>query len=128
MAAIALFRGRGHVMEWRNAEVLAIAPRDGLDAPVREQYPEPEYAETQAAMDECLNTGRPVMLSRPLGILVCVPRKDDRGRTFGVGTWFEVAASPRLRRLPPPRELLARSAAPVLALVAFLEGAQSGFG
>lgn len=90
MAAIVLFRGPGHVMEWANEEVAGLAPRVAIGAPVTEGYPEEGYKPVQAAMSECFHTGRPVILARPLGTMVVLPRLDDRRRVFGVATWFAV--------------------------------------
>jgi hypothetical protein len=90
MAAIVLFRGPGHVMEWCNDEVASLAPRVAIGAPVTEGYPEEGYKPVQAAMSECFHTGRPVILARPLGTLVVLPRLDDRRHVFGVATYFAV--------------------------------------
>jgi hypothetical protein len=110
MAAIALFRGPGHVMEYRNAEQLAVAPRDGLGAPVREEFPEPKFIEIQAAMDECFVTGRTITMSRPWGWLVVLPRLRADGRILGVATWFDLAqVQPRPRPPLLPLGSLARS-------------------
>ena len=107
MAAVALFRGLAHVMEWADPEVLNLAERDGRGMPVKEGYPEPHWRDTQAAMDEVYVTGRTVVIRRPLGLLVVNPRVDARGRIFGVSTWFQAAPAPTVPRAPEPRLVLA---------------------
>ena len=111
MAAIVLFRGPGHVMEWANEEVASLAPRIAIGAPVTEGYPEEGYKPVQAAMSECFHTGRPVILVRPLGTLVVLPRLDDRRHVFGVATYFAVGVYRRrdllrgsLHALPEPAD------------------------
>ena len=105
MPAIGLFRGPMHVMEYANAEMLAVA-RDGRGMPVSEAYPERVYAGIHADMDECFRTGEIISSPQPRGILIVVPLRDDRGRVEGVGTWFEYAARPSLGGpLPRPRLL-----------------------
>ena len=102
MAAIALFRGPSHVLEWGNEEFLAFVPREGRGMPVREAFPEEQFRDTQATMDEVFLTGRTLILPRPLGVLVVAPRHAD-GRVRGVSTYFELAPhalAPRPPRLP----------------------------
>ena len=94
MAAIALFRGPYHVMEWCNEENLALMIRDGRGIPVREAFPEPEYEAIQAAMDGVYRSGTVTQLALSTGDLLIGPRSDDRGRVFGVRTWFRLAPVP----------------------------------
>lgn len=89
MPAIALFRGPYHVMEYANEEVIEFSQRDGRGIPVREAFTEERWAAVQAAMDRAFTFGEVVTLTRPLGTLVVRPRRDDRGRVVGVGTYFE---------------------------------------
>lgn len=96
MGPRALFRGPMHVMEWRDEEIVTLSGRDARGIPVREAFPEPRWHDVQAAMDEVFVTGRAVTLNRPLGVLVVQPRRDRRGRIFGVGTYFEPAPVPRV--------------------------------
>jgi len=105
MGVRALFRGPMHILEWCDEEVIALAGRDGRGMPVKESFPEHRWHDVQVAMDEAYTTGRPVTLTRPLGLLVAVPRRDARGRIVGVGTYFELAPvqrSPRLDQEPQP--------------------------
>ena len=102
-AAIILFRGPAHVIDWSNHEVV----RTG--APVSEAYPEETYRGVQAAMSECFHTARPIIVPRPLGTLVVLPRLDDRGRVFGVAAWFAPGVyRPRDLPLLRPLEPVAR--------------------
>jgi hypothetical protein len=93
-AAIGLFRGSMHVMEWANETLLALVPRECVGIPVRECFPEDEFAETQAAMDDCLRSGEYIRLVRPLGTLWLGPRHDARGRVYGVASHFELSPLP----------------------------------
>lgn len=99
MPATALFRGPAHVMEYADEEVIALAQRDGRGIPVREAFPEAEWAEVQAAMDEVWRSGAFIKLSRPLGTLLLGPRRDARGRVLGVATSFRLAP---VRSSPQP--------------------------
>ena len=102
MAAIALFRGPYHVMEWCNEELLELFPRDGRGIPVREAFPEEAFRDAQTAMDDCFHSGRYIKLDRPIGVLWLCPRRDDRGRVYGVASHFQPSpiAAPRLTLLP----------------------------
>jgi hypothetical protein len=92
--AIGLFRGPMHVMEWANEELLALVPRECIGIPVRECFPEEEFADTQAAMDHCLWTGEYIRLIKPHGTLWLGPRFDARGRVYGVRSHFVVSPLP----------------------------------
>jgi hypothetical protein len=81
-----------HVMEWTNEENLAVLPRDGRGIPVREAYPEPEYAGIQALMDEAYATGKRRWQPYPGAWLIVDPRLDASGRVVGVATAFVVTA------------------------------------
>lgn len=101
MPGVALFRGPGHVMEWANAELLALAPaRDPIGKPIVEVFPEGEFAEPIAAMDVCFRTGRIIKLDRPFGILVFVPRL-KAGLIVGVGSWFRLDPARAAAPHPP---------------------------
>ena len=103
MPAIALFRGPSHVMEFRNARLLELTTMDGLGIPVREAYPEAWNEAIHVAMDDCFRAGRVIRLDRPRGVLILVPRRDPRGRVFGIGTYYVAALPDRLlRRQPRP--------------------------
>jgi hypothetical protein len=99
MAGIALFRGPEHVMEYANDELLALTARECIGIPIRESFPEEEFAEAQAGMDAVYHGAGVLKLARPYGTLVLGPRVDARGRVFGVASWFlvddaKVAARP----------------------------------
>lgn len=98
--AIGLFRGPMHVLEWANDELLALVPRDCVGIPVRECFPEDEFAESQVAMDDCLRSGKYICVARPLGILWLGPRRDARGRVYGVASHFQLAPLPADVRPP----------------------------
>jgi hypothetical protein len=98
--AIGLFRGPMHVLEWANEELLALVPRECVGIPVRECFPEKEFADTQAAMDDCLRSGEYIRLVKPLGILWLGPRHDARGRVYGVASHFQLVPLP-VDVLPP---------------------------
>lgn len=109
MPAVTLFRGPYHVMEWCDEETIAIGGRDGRGAPVREMFPEPEWAEVQAAMDEAYRSGAIITLALPHGLLVLGPRVDERGRVYGVASWFLLSPQPAdapPRSMPPEPALL----------------------
>jgi hypothetical protein len=100
MAGIALFRGSMHVMEYANDELLALSPRECVGIPMRESFPEPEFAEPIGAMDAVFHGAGIVKIDRPYGTLILGPRVDERGRVFGVASWFlldemKVSARPR---------------------------------
>jgi hypothetical protein len=100
MAGIALFRGPMHVMEYANEELLALSPRECVGIPMRESFPEPEFAEPIGAMDAVFHGAGIIKIDRPYGTLILGPRVDGRGRVFGVASWFQldeakVAARPR---------------------------------
>lgn len=99
VVAVTLFRGPFHVMEWCDEETIRIGGRDGRGAPVGEMFPEPEWFDIQAAMDETYRSGRILTLGLPHGILVLGPRTDERGRVYGVASWFLL--SPRPVDVPP---------------------------
>lgn len=108
MAAIALFRGRMHVMDWCNDELLEFAGRDGRGMPVSEAFPETMFAPVQAAMDEVFVTGATITMPRPHGLLVLGPRFDARGRIAGVASYYEpapVTSRPRATPLELVRRL-----------------------
>jgi hypothetical protein len=99
VAGVALFRGSMHVMEWANDELLSLSPRACIGIPLSESFPEPEFAEAQAAMDAVFHGAGIIKLARPYGTLILGPRTDARGRVFGVASWFlldelKVAARP----------------------------------
>lgn len=109
MAAVTLFRGPFHVMEWCDEETIAIGGRDGRGAPVGEMFPEPEWVEVQAAMDEAYRSGAIITLALPHGYLVLGPRLDERGKVYGVASWFLL--SPQPAAVPP------RTSPPGLAIL-----------
>lgn len=117
-AGIALFRGPMHVMEWANEDLLSLSARPCLGIPLRESFPEPEFAEPQVAMDAVFHGAGIIKLARPYGTLILGPRTNDRGHVVGVASWFlldeaRVASRPRptLLVLPGLVGLLAELAA-----------------
>jgi hypothetical protein len=84
MGAIGLLRGSSLVLEYANDELLALLPRDGRGIPLREAYPESAIADTIALFEECFRSGEIIPAVRPAGVLIAYPRRDDRGRVFGV--------------------------------------------
>ena len=111
MPAVRLFRGPYHVMEYANDQAMSL--RDGRGMPVAECFPEKYWVETLAAMDEAFRSASIVRRDQPLGTLIVGPRFDDRGRVFGVATWFLpaaqlVAAQPQTN-LPEPLPLEGRA-------------------
>jgi hypothetical protein len=104
MAAIVLFRGPEHVMEWTDDDALGRSPRDGRGIPVREAFPEDTYRPLQTAMDEAYATGRRVRVQRPGGLFIADPRRDDDGNVWGVATvWVSEAELLSLPRSGPDR-------------------------
>ena len=100
MAAIGLFRGSMHIMEWGNEDMMAMIPRPCIGIPIREAFPEAEFEVAQAAMDECFRSGEFMKLVRPHGVLWLGPRYDGRGRVVGVATHLEFV--PLTADAPPP--------------------------
>lgn len=113
-----LFRGPSHVLEQADPEAIALSERDGTGMPVKEAFPEDHYREIQRAMDDVYHTGKPVTLPRPGGTLVVVPRLDDRGRVFGVATYFVVGVFRTADHAPQPLPELLRRAGLALAALA----------
>lgn len=123
--AVALFRGPMHVLEYADEDVLRLSPRDGRGIPVREAFPEEAYIPVQAAMDECFRSGETLELQRLTGSLILVPRRDGRGRVFGVATHFEAAPAalhPQPVRSLQARDVVGRVSALALAVQGVLGG------
>ncbi len=109
MPATALFRGPAHVMEYADDEVIAAGQRDGRGVPVREMFPEPEWAKVQAAMDRVFRSGSCIRMAHRGGTILLCPRVDSRGRVFGVASYYRAdlvipvaPLLPILRELPLP--------------------------
>lgn len=115
MAAIALFRGPGHVLCFASPELLALAPeRDPIGKPITESFPETEFADAIAVMDDVFRYGITRCLERPFGTLWLAPRW-AQGQIVGVASCFlidpvRVALRPRptALRLPEAEPAAAR--------------------
>lgn len=104
MAAVGLYRGPYHVVEYMNDDLVEWSGGfDWTGVPVTEAFPEPEYREIQRMMNAVYRTGRAASLASPTGVLWVVPLR-ERGMLVGVGTHYE-------RRSSQPR----RTAVPVLS-------------
>jgi hypothetical protein len=99
MAAVVLFRGVEHVMEWTDSQSLHLSPRDGRGAPVKEMFPEDVYEPIQVAMDEAYHSGHRVRIPYVGGWFIADPRRDASGLVFGVATVW--VASQQLAVAPP---------------------------
>jgi hypothetical protein len=110
-AAIGLVRGPSLVLEYANDELLALLPRDGRGMPLVEAYPEPAIADTIAVFEECFRSGEIIPVVRPAGILVACPRRDHRGRVFGVMGYYVSEAE--LLGVPRPGVRVAPAVSPL---------------
>lgn len=98
-SVIALFRGPAHILADGNEEDRAVVPEWAWGMPVREAFPQPEYAELQAIMDAVYADGETRALPVFAGVVTVVRLEDHRGHPLGVGTHF--ASRSPISQLPP---------------------------
>lgn len=112
-AAVGLFRGPGHVVEYVNDELRRWAPAfvDPTGMPAFEAFIIPNEG-ARRGMDECYRTGRRVEVDGFLGgFLTIKARRDPAGRIVGVATHW-APEQVRIRALarpvggPPPLQPL----------------------
>lgn len=93
--ALAVYEGSQHVIRWVSPRLVELAGFDPVGMPVREAFPQPEYAETHRRMDRVLVTGVPEDFPLPdtsgnPGVLVIRRRAGGEG----VMTGFRAFALP----------------------------------
>lgn len=101
MAAIGLYRGPRHVIEYMNGEMIdAFGGVDWTGVPVCEAFPDEVFLPVQRMMNSAYRSGRAVSVRLPAGVLWVVPTL-EAGSVVGVGTHFEQSPSQPLPLAEP---------------------------